>query len=153
MAIYLVQHGKNLPGNMDPNKGLSQEGISDVKRIAEVAGQYGIRVSKIFHSGKTRAKQTAQIFASMLHVQSEIEQIDGINPLDDVVTFSSKLNPEVNVMIVGHLPFMEKLTSFLVAGSDEYSIFRFQNGGIVCLDKEPDSVRWIIKWALMPKIG
>jgi phosphohistidine phosphatase len=51
------------------------------------------------------------------------------------------------------LPFMEKLTSYLVVGSDEYPIFKFQNGGIVCLDKEPDSKRWIIKWTLMPNIG
>jgi phosphohistidine phosphatase len=56
-------------------------------------------------------------------------------------------------MLVGHLPFLEKLTSYLVIGSDEKPIFKFQNGGIMCLHKESDSQTWIIKWTLMPNIG
>jgi len=153
MALYLVQHGKNLQKEMDIRKGLSEEGIADVKRIADVARQYGIKVSKILHSGKTRARQTAQIFASLLNVQSEIEEIEGIKPLDDVVKIAEKIDVSQNIMLVGHLPFMEKLTSYLVVGSDEKAIFKFQNGGIVCLDKESDSQSWIIKWTLMPDIG
>ncbi len=153
MALYLVQHGKNLPKDIDPDKGLSEEGMAEVRKIAEVAGQYGIKVFKIFHSGKTRAKQTAQIIGSVLDMENEIEQIEGINPLDDVSEFAKKLNDPENWMLVGHLPFLEKLTSYLVAGTDEFPIFKFQNGGIVCLDKVPDIDRWIIKWALMPNIG
>jgi phosphohistidine phosphatase len=153
MALYLVQHGKSLPENLDINKGLSEEGIAEVKRIAEVARQYGIKVSKILHSGKTRARQTAQIYASFLDVKNEIEQVEGMKPLDDVVKFSEKITDSENIMVVGHLPFLEKLTSYLVIGSDEKPIFKFQNGGIICLDKESDSQTWIIKWTLMPHIG
>jgi phosphohistidine phosphatase len=153
MALYLVQHGKSLPKNLDINKGLSEEGIAEVKRIAEVARQYGIKVSKILQSGKTRARQTAQIFASFLDVKNEIEQVEGMKPLDDVVKFAGKVKDSENIMIVGHLPFLEKLTSYLVVGSDEKAIFKFQNGGIICLDKESDSQTWIIKWTLMPNIG
>ncbi len=152
MALYLVQHGKSLSKNVDIHEGLSEEGIVEVKRIAGVAAQYGINVSKILHSGKTRARQTAQIFASSLNVRNEIEETEGIKPLDDVVRFAEKINASDNIMLVGHLPFLEKLTSYLVVGSDEKSVFKFQNGGIVCLDKEPDSQSWIIKWALMPNI-
>lgn len=153
MALYLVQHGKNLPKDVDPQKGLSQEGLSEVKRIADVAAQYGVKVSKIYHSGKTRAEQTAKIFASGLNAESGIDQVDGMKPLDDVDAFAKKIESEENIMLVGHLPFMEKLTSYLVTGTDEYPIFKFQNGGIVCLHKDSDSSRWIIKWSLMPDIG
>jgi len=55
-------------------------------------------------------------------------------------------------MLVGHLPFMERLTSTLITGSDKRLVFKFQNGGIVCLDMDPDKPAWFIKWALMPKI-
>jgi phosphohistidine phosphatase len=153
MTLYLVQHGKNLSENLDIHKGLSEEGIAEVKRIAEVARQYGIKVLNILHSGKTRTRQTAQIFASSLDVKNEIEQAEGMKPLDDVVKFAEKIKGSENIMVVGHLPFLEKLTSFLVVGSDEKPIFKFQNGGIICLDKEPDSQNWIIKWTLMPNIG
>jgi phosphohistidine phosphatase len=56
-------------------------------------------------------------------------------------------------MLVGHLPFMERLTSYLITGSIDIPVFKFQNGGIVCMDKDPDSRSWLIRWALMPKIG
>jgi phosphohistidine phosphatase len=153
MALYLVQHGKSLSKNVDIHEGLSEEGIAEVKRIAGVAAQYGINVSKILHSGKTRARQTAQILASSLNVRNEIEETEGMKPLDDVVRFAEKINTSDNIMLVGHLPFLKKLTSYLVVGSDEKSVFKFQNGGICCLEKEPDSQSWIIKWALMPNIA
>jgi phosphohistidine phosphatase len=153
MALYLVQHGKNLPEDMDIHKGLSEEGIAEVKRIAEVARHYGIKVSKIFHSVKTRSRQTAQIYASFLDVKNEIEETEGMKPLDDVVNFAEKIEGAENIMLVGHMPFLDKLTSYLVVGSDEKPIMKFQNGGIVCLHKEGDSQTWIIKWTLMPNIG
>jgi phosphohistidine phosphatase len=157
MALFLVQHGKNLPKDVDPEKGLSEDGISDVKRIANVAKDYGIQASEIYHSGKTRARQTAQIFADTIYCQGESRGISGMNPLDDVVEFYSEFRNELesnkNIMLVGHLPFMEKLSAYLVTGSEEKPVFKFQNGGIVCLEKEPDKQSWIIKWALMPTIG
>jgi phosphohistidine phosphatase len=49
------------------------------------------------------------------------------------------------------LPFMEKLTSYLVTGSpDRPPVLRFQNGGIVCLDLDKETNSWFIKWTLFP---
>jgi phosphohistidine phosphatase len=47
---------------------------------------------------------------------------------------------------------MERLTGFLITGSAERLIFKFQNGGIVCLDKGLDAQWWFIKWTLSPRI-
>ena len=66
MAVFLVQHGKSLSKELDPEQGLSPEGISDVERIADVARGYGVHVASISHSGKKRALQTAEIFYSAL---------------------------------------------------------------------------------------
>jgi phosphohistidine phosphatase len=48
---------------------------------------------------------------------------------------------------------MARMTAYLVAGRTEPSIFRFQNSGIVCLDRQPDEKNWQINWTLMPKVG
>jgi phosphohistidine phosphatase len=153
MALFLVQHGKSLPKDKDPDKGLSEEGISDVKRIAGVAKTYTVHVSCIRHSGKKRALQTAEIFASDLEPVGGVEETGGMNPLDDVVAFAATSVNNDDRMLVGHLPFMERLTSYLITGSIEKTLFKFQNGGIVCLDIDPDTDSWVIKWTLMPKIG
>ena len=153
MALFLVQHGKSLPKNEDPKKGLSKEGIAETKRIAEVAKGYNIHVSGITHSGKTRARQTAEIIESILKPEGGIQESSGLNPIDDVTAFADKIDNAANRMLVGHLPFMERMTSYLITGSIEKPVFKFQNSGIVCLDKYPTTPFWVIKWTLMPNIG
>ena len=151
MALFLVQHGKSLPKDKDPNKGLSEAGIHETERIAQVAKGYGVHVSSIAHSGKTRARQTADIFASALKPEGGLQEISGLNPLDDVTAVA--VDSTEDRMLVGHLPFMERLTAYLITGSIERPVFKFQNSGIVCLDKAPDIGSWVIKWAIMPQIS
>ncbi len=153
MALYLVQHGKSLPKDVDPDQGLSTDGIAETRRIAEVAAGYGVKLSRICHSGKTRARQTAEIFAAALNPPGGMEEISGLKPLDDVTAAAAGVDLDANVMIVGHLPFMERMTAWLVTGSAEKPVFKFQNSGIVCLDKDPQTASWMIVWTLMPKIG
>jgi phosphohistidine phosphatase len=153
MALFLVQHGKSLSKDQDPDQGLSQEGLADVERMAGVARGYGVRVTVIKHSGKKRARQTAEILTSALKPVKGVDEIGGLNPLDDVTAVATALETMDDIMLVGHLPFMERLTSYLVTGVVDRLVFKFQNGGIVCLDREPDSRFWFIKWTLMPKIG
>jgi len=153
MALFLVQHGKSLPKDEDPKKGLSKEGIAETKRIAEVAKGYNVLVSSISHSGKTRALQTAEIFESILKPEGGIQESSGLNPLDDVSAFADKIDSTANCMLVGHLPFMERISSYVITGSIEKPVFKFQNSGIVCLDKYPTTPFWVIKWTLMPNIG
>jgi len=153
MALYLVQHGRSLPKDVDPDQGLSENGISETDRMAKVAKTYGINVSQIKHSGKTRAQKTAQIFATALNPEAGIEGVTGLKPMDDVTAFASSIDPKANTMLVGHLPFMERMASYLVTGSSDKPIIKFQNSGIVCLDKDPETDSWAIRWTLMPNIG
>lgn len=153
MALFLVQHGKSLSKETDPDPGLSPKGRADVKKIAQVAAGYGIKVSRIIHSGKKRALQTAEIFASFLKPESGVQEKNGLKPLDDVSVWADEIDPQDNLMLVGHLPFMSRLTSCLITGSADKPVFKFQNGGLVCLDINPDGRAWIIKWTLSPDIS
>jgi phosphohistidine phosphatase len=153
MALYLIQHGKSLPKDQDPDQGLSQEGIAETQRMAKLARDHGVVVSQIRHSVKTRARQTAEIFAKALNPQEGIQEVSGIQPLDDVAEYARLLDPGQNIMLVGHLPFMERMTSYLITGSIDKPVFKFQNSGIVCLDKDAEGQSWLILWSLMPKIG
>ena len=153
MALYLVQHGQSLPKDVDPDQGLSEEGVTETERIAGVAKGYNVNVGQIMHSVKTRAKKTAEIFASALQPAGGAKEVDGLKPMDDVAAFAASLNPESNTMLVGHLPFMERMAAYLVTGSIDKPVFKFQNSGIVRLDKDPESDSWVIVWTLMPHIS
>ena len=153
MALYLVQHGKSLPRDIDPDQGLSEEGVTETERIAGVARGYGVAVSLLRHSGKKRARQTADIFASALQPTGGIRETAGLRPLDDVAAMEEKIISEEGVMLVGHLPFMERFAAYLITGTAEKPVFRFQNSGVVCLEKDNATGFWAITWALMPAIG
>jgi len=152
MALFLVQHGKSQPKEKDPDQGLSETGLAETQAMAMMAAENNIQVMRIIHSGKKRALQTAEIFVKALEPEAGIIKGGGLAPLDDVTIFASTLNNEENILVVGHLPFLERLASFLVAGSPERPVVKFQNSGIVCLDKEDVSEQWFIRWALFPRI-
>ena len=152
MALYLVQHGQCHPKDIDPDKGLTQEGHDTVTRIAGVAKGYGVPVTTILHSGKKRARQTAELFEKALAPPEGLHVKSGLNPLDDVTALAGLIDSKNNLMLVGHLPFMSRLCAWLLTGDPEKPVFQFQNGGIVCLKHPPESSDWIIAWALMPQI-
>jgi phosphohistidine phosphatase len=152
MALYLVQHGKSLPKDIDPEQGLSEEGVAEVERIAQAAKGYNVQVRQIRHSTKERARQTAAVFQAALMPQEPMQVMEGLGPMDDVKAIAGRMLDKPNLMLVGHLPFMERLASYLITGATEKKVFKFQNGGIVCLDREPESGDWFVKWALMPNI-
>ncbi len=151
MALFLVQHGLSLKKDEDPQKGLSQKGRKETDKIAEVAKFYNIPVAKICHSGKIRALQTARVFREKLEVKEPLQIIKNINPLDDVALFADMADAGSNIMIVGHLPYMEKLTAYLTCGDAQKRLLKFQNSGVVCLDCEDGA--WFIKWTLNPNIS
>lgn len=148
MAIYLVQHGKNLPKDVDPDKGLSEEGRNDVEYVAATAKKLDLNIGSIRHSGKKRARETAEIFQSILGSREGVREMSGLAPTDDVTTLAANLDQYEKTMFVGHLPFMEKLVAYLIRGSAETPVIKFRNGGIVCLDQEAGE--WIIQWVIPP---
>jgi len=89
MALYLVQHGQSLPKDVDPDQGLSEKGVAETERIAEVAKNYHINVGQILHSVKTRARKTADILASALNPTESVKEVEGLKPMDDVAAFWS----------------------------------------------------------------
>ena len=153
MALYVVQHGKSLPRAQDPEKGLSAEGKMETERIADVARGYQVRVSRILHSGKKRARETAEILSLRLSPAGGSDSVAGMNPMDDVRTFSDGLELEQHIMLVGHLPFLERLIGQIVCGNPDQIVFKLQNSGILCLDRVPEVKNPVIRWALMPTVG
>ena len=156
MALYLVQHGLSEAKEVDPERGLTVQGRIDTERMAQLAKDSAVPIKGIVHSGKRRAEQTAAIFHSILRLSTPVQKISGIDPLDDVKDFAHDLRPDSGTMVVGHLPFLQRLVGYLLTGSVDTTIYRFQNSGVVCLDTEiggNGSVNWFIKWTLTPHIS
>lgn len=152
MSIFLSQHGKSASKDIDPQRGLTREGMTEITRVARILSQPGLGIDVIRHSGKARALQTAEIFAKSLNPVNGVKPRDGLDPLDDVVAFANQLPKNRSEMYVGHLPFMERLVSYLITGNADGCVVRFQNGGVVRLDWEDERERWVIGWTVFPNL-
>src|SRR5882724_175595 len=151
MRVYLVRHGKAMPAEEDPKCGLTDKGHDEVTRVAEFLGCQRITVSLIQHSGKSRAEETAHIFASHMRSTAGPCHTTGLDPEDDPVGTANFLKVYTDdVLIVGHLPHLERLTSLLLTGIPDKRPVKFQNGGVVCLEKEAGA--WSLLWAIVPEL-
>ncbi len=151
MRVYLVQHGDAVSKEVDPDRPLSEKGRLDVGHIADfLRGR--VRVARVLHSGKTRARQTAEIIAKAIAAADEIQPIAGIDPLDPTEPIAQQIQQWTNdTSVVGHLPFMGKLATRLVTGMEEPLVVDYQPGTVLALERSTD-VRWTIAWMLRPEL-
>jgi phosphohistidine phosphatase len=101
-----------------------------------------------------RAKQTAEIITSALKIPNLfVQATQGLNPNDDIRPWAERIsNEKEDFMLVGHLPFLEKLTSFLLCGNENARLVLFHYGAIVCLDQKEDK-EWAVRWILTPEMA
>jgi len=152
MKLYLVQHGAALAKEADPQRPLSETGREDVRALAGFLKGAGVQVERVWHSGKLRAEQTAQLLAKAVLPRGRIEKVGGIGPEDDVAGFVSDADVwEHDTLVVGHLPFLSRLTARLVAGDAERDILAFQPGSLVSLERR-EADRWVVLWMLRPEL-
>jgi phosphohistidine phosphatase len=151
MRLYLVQHGEAVPEDVDPTRPLSAGGRSDVERVAAFLGRGGIRAMEVWHSGKRRAAQTAAILGAALAPDRPPAARAGLNPNDPTEDAARELpTREQDVMLVGHLPFLGKLASRLVAGRDDAGVVAFRPGTVLCLERT-DREGWTVVWMAVPE--
>jgi phosphohistidine phosphatase len=152
MRAYLVQHAEAMSEEQDPNRPLNDLGRKHTQWVADVAARLGVEAEQIRHSGKTRARQTAEILGAALIPSEGVVGVSGLSPLDDVEPVAKELDESSQpVMLVGHLPFMERLAGQMTVGDAHKPVIDFTNAGIVCLEKR-DS-HWQAVWILTPEIA
>ncbi len=151
MALYIVQHAEAKREEEDPSRPLSPKGKRDAEKIASYLGRLGLRLDKVVHSQKLRAKQTAEILASRLGVREVVEDVN-LSPNADPKIWEDRISKETgDIMVVGHLPHLARLTGRLLCNDENRSPIAFQMGGVVCLEKD-ESGRWVLKWMLIPQL-
>ncbi|MHC4571034.1 MAG: phosphohistidine phosphatase SixA [Planctomycetota bacterium] len=151
MKLYLVQHAKASPKEIDPQRPLTEEGRRDVQKVAAFIKPLNLCVDYLWHSGKRRAAETAEVLAEVIDVKEATIAHDGLGPNDDVTVLRDELaSSRHRIMVVGHLPFLSKLASLLLAGSESADMVAFKNGGIVCLNRSEIN-QWQIDWVITPE--
>jgi phosphohistidine phosphatase len=153
MYLYLVQHGEAVAKEVDPERPLTLEGRLAVKKVASyLAANSAVSIQRIYHSEKLRAEQTAGVFAKELRLGKRVEVGKELNPQSLPWGWVERLaDVEENLMIVGHLPHLKRLTALLVCQDESKKCVDFRNGGVVCLLRDESGI-WSLQWIIIPQI-
>ncbi len=153
MNLYLVQHAEAKQKDESAERLLTEEGQADIRKVAAfIVKQTNIHVNSIMHSGKTRAGQTAEILSEHLNPSDGIKEAVELEPLADPSTWADRLSEEKeDIMLVGHLPHLRKLSALLLCQDESKTIVNFQTGGIVCLLRD-EAGNWSVRWMVIPEI-
>lgn len=152
MLLYLVQHAEAKKEEEDAARPLSEKGIHDIRNTALHLSNCGITVDSILHSGKLRARQTAEVLSGFLGPGKDISETEGLAPLDDPRIIEARLKGlNESLMIVGHLPHLGKLVSLLLCGDMERNLVLFRMAGAACLERD-ETGSWSLKWMIIPDI-
>jgi len=157
MDVYLMQHGVAVPAEEDPSRPLTAAGRDEVRQVAAAAAAAGVRADVCVHSGKVRAEQTAAILAgavgARVHVGDGLGPSDPVGPVADWLQGQAAGRPDGAVLVVGHLPFLDRLASLLLTGDPDLHVVRFRNAGLVKLVSKPDSPGYSVAWILTPELA
>jgi phosphohistidine phosphatase len=152
MKLYLIQHGEATTEEVDPSRPLTAKGRSDVEKIASFLKGARVCPTLMLHSGKTRARQTAEVIAAQLGPGCQVKEREGLAPNDSVHGLLKEISEIPNdLMIVGHLPFLGKMASSLLTASEARNLVAFRQGGVVCFQRNEDKA-WQVAWMITPEL-
>ena len=145
--LYLVHHGDAVGPDVNPMRPLSDCGRVDVETLAAKAAERGARPEVVWHSGKLRARQTAEAFWRDCNALATFAATHGLQPTDPITWIVDAIAGDTrHIMLVGHFPHLPRLLGVLLTGDLEAAPANFPLHGIVALDRQGD--RWIEKWRI-----
>jgi phosphohistidine phosphatase len=150
MKLFLLRHGQAAKTSPDGPRPLTPHGKAEVSSVGEYFKKNKIRIGEVWHSPKTRAIETAEIFLEASENFDAIqEQKDGLIPegdvegtLRDLETFKGP-----SLIIVTHLPFVAELACGLDPEKNG-SEMTFPTAGVAAFERKNNGWKWL--WSLDP---
>ncbi len=166
IELYLMRHG--IAADLgeagvikDADRPLTQEGRVRMKLAAEGLRELGLKFNLILTSPLLRARQTAEVVAEVLELQHKVKIIESLAPGKAFIESEGR-NAEIflelgafqfdRALLVGHMPDMAELASFLLSGNRNLNI-EFKKGSVCAIEVSslPPRGPGLLRWMLTPK--
>ena len=147
MHLFLVHHGVAVGAEEDARRPLSAVGLANAARVSAKAAALGAKPDVVWHSGKLRAKQTAQEFWRACNALAELSASKGLQPDDPPQRIRDRLRAESrDVALAGHFPHLPRLLALLTTGGEAGADFPIN--GVVALVTNDEGETWRELWRI-----
>jgi phosphohistidine phosphatase len=143
--VYLLHHADAVGPEVDPQRPLSADGAARAERLAELARTRGCAPAAIWHSGKLRARQTAEPFWRLCAPFADFKMVRGLLPDDPPEILYLAAQAEMrDLLAAGHMPNMAGLLRRFVGDAAAFPLH-----GLVAIESNDDGVSWTERWRLV----
>ena len=151
IRLYLARHAHADPAFTDETRPLSSKGKKQVRRLCDGFSRSGLlQPESIWHSGLTRAEETAQGLASGLKLEVPLIQKSGLSPFDDPASILGLIDSfRCSILIVGHEPNLSYLARLLVDPNLGREPIVFPKASVLCFSRlvvGSQHTPWQIEW-------
>jgi phosphohistidine phosphatase len=148
-VLYLVHHGDAVGPDVNPMRPLSDRGRVEVDMLALKAAERGAKPDIIWHSGKLRARQTAEAYWKRCNPLATFSATRGLQPTDPTNWIVDSIGGETkHILLAGHFPHLPRLLGRLMTGNPHADPGQFPLNGVVALEQVDG--KWVERWRLQP---
>jgi phosphohistidine phosphatase len=142
MHLFLLRHGIAADHGdplcpHDSERPLTPQGRRKTRLVAGTLGRLGIKPDVILTSPFVRARQTADITATVLRAKKRLRVCQHLAGGGDAKRLIAELNRlhgnADSVMLVGHEPDLSELASLLISGKPDDAHLELKKGGLCVL--------------------
>ena len=154
MRVILVHHGEAVGPEVDPRRPLSPWGREAVEGLAQFAAARGVKPTVMWHSGKLRAKETAEAFWRACNPFAEFSATRDLQPDDPPAWMRDRLRGESrDILIAGHYPHLPRLLALLLTAGPEGAGLQasFPQHGVVVLRSDDEGETFSEEWRRDPR--
>ena len=160
MNIYLLRHGIAVSAEETAPEGerpLTAKGIKRIRKGARGLRRLGFNFDAILTSPLARARQTADIVAETLGLETHLTVVEALQPNCSVEDLLASLNDYQNrehLLLVGHEPLLSDTAAFLITGKKTVALdLALKKGGLchVEIDSLPPRNPGTFRALLAPK--
>ena len=159
MNLYLMRHGIAVDSGDpsvadDSQRPLTNKGVKRMKRAARGLRRLDIDFDVILTSPILRARQTAEIVAAGLGMESQLEEISGLAPessVEHLLFGLTRFQDREHLLMVGHQPLLGQLLSYLLVATSETKLeFNLRKGSVCRVETDalpatkPAALHWLL---------
>lgn len=163
MELYILRHGDaadRLTGGYarDEDRPLTEAGRVEVLGVVGGLLRLGLALDLLLTSPLVRARQTAELVASVLSVASGPLDLPALAPGGDLAEVLAAAQRGRRVMVVGHQPSLGELATWLAWG-DHLLGLPLRTAGLCRVDLAPGDgpgagdLRWLLPPRLAARLG
>jgi phosphohistidine phosphatase len=154
MKLILIRHGEAGKAETDELRRLSADGKEEIARLAKALARIQFEGAEIRHSGLLRAEESAVILAEALGLRQKLLVHPELAPMEPPMNVLEAIQGrKSDLILVGHQPFMGKMASCLLSGSEVQKFVDFATGAAACF--RPPAIpggNWRLTWLMDPAL-